>query len=396
MNEQTIPELEVRPLPPLHRASEQVLAAARAEADQIKADAVEAASRTRLAAQADVQAARRDAAEAANDRAQAARSLDQARRTLEEAEEKTAKAEHRKALTDKWGPRFALGAAVTLTASGEFALATLSGWPWFVAWALPMSIDVYVVQAFRRHRDVAGALILMVAANALYHLAAAGLVGVHTSGAHKGEPLWWLIVGVAAIAPWVMWRIHRITDERPTERPDAHAQAPTETLTARPAERAQDDAHERPTLNAHAHDSAHPSAQQALTQSVYTAPMSARHERAQSALTHGPTSVDERPVSARRDRPMSAKKTPKSAPKNKAQHGAHREDEIVRDLYDTLNRRPQWTEIRDALVSAKLADPKASRSTMQRIRDRVERANPALAARGSENVRALAPTGTDR
>jgi hypothetical protein len=100
-------------------------------------------------------------------------------------------------------------ATISLTASGEFMLAQLSGWPVWVAWALPLGIDVYVVQSFRRHRDVAGALILMVAANAIYHLAAAGLVGVD----RQGRPLWWLIVCVAAIAPWVMWRIHQITKE---------------------------------------------------------------------------------------------------------------------------------------------------------------------------------------
>ncbi|MBQ1165970.1 hypothetical protein KBZ21_49110, partial [Streptomyces sp. A73] len=61
--------------------------------------------------------------------------------------------------------------------------------------------------AFRRHRDVAQALVLMVLANAVYHLAAAGLFGVSASG----RPEWWLSVGVAAIAPFVMWRIHRMS-----------------------------------------------------------------------------------------------------------------------------------------------------------------------------------------
>ncbi|MBQ1164297.1 hypothetical protein KBZ21_40595, partial [Streptomyces sp. A73] len=42
------------------------------------------------------------------------------------------------------------------------------------------------------HRDVAQALVLMVLANAVYHLAAAGLFGVSASG----RPEWWLIVGV--------------------------------------------------------------------------------------------------------------------------------------------------------------------------------------------------------
>ncbi|KIF05659.1 hypothetical protein PL81_11945 [Streptomyces sp. RSD-27] len=138
--------------------------------------------------------------------------------------------EQRKNFVNTWGPRVALGATIVLTASGEFALAKLTGWPWQVAWALPLAIDVYVVQAFRRHRDVAAALILMVAANAAYHLAAAGLVGVDTADGNK--PLWWLIVAVAAIAPWVMWRIHQITKE-----PGETAPGETGTATtARPVE----------------------------------------------------------------------------------------------------------------------------------------------------------------
>ncbi|MFE2727069.1 hypothetical protein [Kitasatospora sp. NPDC059327] len=138
--------------------------------------------------------------------------LEVCRAAAEEAEALIAKQRKREDFTDKWGPKVALAAAVTLTASGEFALAKLAGWPSWVAWALPLAIDVYVVQAFRRHKDVPGAIILMILANAAYHLAAAGLFGVVKSGPDKGHALWWLIVGVAAIAPWVMWRLHKITD----------------------------------------------------------------------------------------------------------------------------------------------------------------------------------------
>ncbi|MBQ1164144.1 hypothetical protein KBZ21_39765, partial [Streptomyces sp. A73] len=82
-----------------------------------------------------------------------------------------------KAGFDGWSLRIALAATIGLTASGEFALAELAGWARELAWLLPGAIDVYVVQAFRRHRDVAQALVLMVLANAVYHLAAAGLFG---------------------------------------------------------------------------------------------------------------------------------------------------------------------------------------------------------------------------
>ncbi|WP_409239387.1 hypothetical protein [Streptomyces sp. PA5.6] len=178
-------------------ASERITAAER-EAGRLVADAKREAEQVRNRARSEQQSAWKE--------------LEATREEVAKAQALIAKQEKRKNFVNTWGPRVALGATIVLTASGEFALAKLSGWPAEVAWALPLAIDVYVVQAFRRHRDVAAALILMVAANAIYHLAAAGLVGVD----RKGHPLWWLIVGVAAIAPWVMWRIHQITKE-PTE-----------------------------------------------------------------------------------------------------------------------------------------------------------------------------------
>lgn len=119
----------------------------------------------------------------------------------------------RQSAVERYGPWVALYAAIALTASGEFELAALVGFPSWIAWALPTAIDVYVVQAMRRHRDVAGALVLMVATNAVYHLAASGLFGV--TGA--GLPAWWLVVLVAAIAPVIVWRVHRITEPRDAE-----------------------------------------------------------------------------------------------------------------------------------------------------------------------------------
>jgi hypothetical protein len=132
-----------------------------------------------------------------------------------------------------WGPWLALWAAVGLTASGEFALAAFVGFPNWIAWALPVAIDVYVVQAFRRHRDVAAALILMVATNALYHLAAAGLFGVVQHAATGYAATWWLIVLVSAIAPFIVWRVHRITEQRPETAAVAASETLAETVTAR-------------------------------------------------------------------------------------------------------------------------------------------------------------------
>lgn len=137
----------------------------------------------------------------------------------------------RRSAVERFGPWVALYAAIALTASGEFELASLVGFPAWIAWALPTAIDVYVIQAMRRHRDVAGALLLMVATNATYHLAASGLFGV--TGA--GLPAWWLIVLVAAIAPLIVWRVHRITEPRvPLSGPSADTTS-AKTATGAPA-----------------------------------------------------------------------------------------------------------------------------------------------------------------
>lgn len=136
-------------------------------------------------------------------------------------------------LVDRFGPKVALAAAVGLTASGEYALAHMVGFPGLIAALLPIAIDVYVIQAMRRHRDVAAALLLMVATNALFHLADAGLFGVVTATVHGHQvhtAKWWLIVAVAAVAPFIVWRVHRITETK-TEQ-TVSLSAPGETITA--------------------------------------------------------------------------------------------------------------------------------------------------------------------
>jgi hypothetical protein len=105
---------------------------------------------------------------------------------------------------DTWAARGIIAGAVGLTASGEYSLARMAGFDQSVAWLLPFVIDVYVIQAFRRHRDIGQAIALTVAANVTYHLAAVGLFGVTA----KREPTWWLIALVASVASLILWRIH--------------------------------------------------------------------------------------------------------------------------------------------------------------------------------------------
>jgi hypothetical protein len=112
---------------------------------------------------------------------------------------------------DTWSARLVIAGAVGLTASGEYELAKMAGFEPVVAWLLPFVIDVYVIQAFRRHRDIIQAIALTIGANVIYHLADEGLFGVNTSSRGEHEPTWWLIALVASVASLILWRMHLIT-----------------------------------------------------------------------------------------------------------------------------------------------------------------------------------------
>ncbi|GAA3032371.1 hypothetical protein FHS39_002570 [Streptomyces olivoverticillatus] len=90
-------------------------------------------------------------------------------------------------------------------------------------------------------------------------------------------------------------------------------------------------------------------------------------------------------IGARPTRTKTERKTPRQA----KQAVLLRRRERVRRLYDELGKRPEWTDIRDALVADKLAPKDISRSSCQRVRDAIEADEPALAALGQPNVRAI-------
>jgi hypothetical protein len=343
---------DFKPLPLAVRSDEQVLAA-RAEAEALLAEA------------------NRMHRQAATD---AERICDEAQQHLDSIQARTSKKQRRDEQIDDWSPRVALGAVIGLTATGEYSLAQLAGWYAGIAWLLPLGIDVYVVQALRRHRDVFPALILMVAANAVYHLAAAGLFGVRADSHGALKPEWWLIASVAAIAPWVMLRIHRIT-------------APPKPLREHPMEAPADSDSGAHSERAHA-----PAEQQqeASAASVPERPPGTPTERSEERPEERSVERAQHPKSERAHRAHSKpkKRARLSAPKTLTE----RRTERVRELYTELAKRPEWTDIRAALVAAKLADKTISRSSCQRVRDAIEAEHPELAALGSDNVRAI--TGT--
>lgn len=100
----------------------------------------------------------------------------------------------------KWG---ALVAALVATASAEYDLARAVGFNQWVAAAVPGALDIYTVRAMRARKDVLAAVTAMIGVNAASHLVTAGLVDVSVP----------LVVAVSAIAPLVLWRVHRLADE---------------------------------------------------------------------------------------------------------------------------------------------------------------------------------------
>lgn len=116
----------------------------------------------------------------------------------------------------KWA---ALGFALVATASAEYELARAVGYTQWVAAAVPGALDVWTVRAMRQHRDVLLAVFAMIAVNALSHLVTAGLMQVNVP----------LVVGVSAIAPLVLYRVHHISREGVEEAPAVVEEAEVNT-----------------------------------------------------------------------------------------------------------------------------------------------------------------------
>lgn len=162
----------------------------------------------------------------------------EARHIREQAQAEAAKRQKRDDNLDTWAARAIIAGTVGLTASGEYSLARMVGFDKTVAWLLPFVIDVYVIQAFRRHRDIVQAITLTVAANVTYHLADARLFGLTPSA----KPTWWLIAMVASVASLILWRVHLMTAppkaarERQKRRQNERQQTPVPSPTPPPVQ----------------------------------------------------------------------------------------------------------------------------------------------------------------
>ncbi|MFI1652124.1 DUF2637 domain-containing protein [Streptomyces avidinii] len=94
------------------------------------------------------------------------------------------------------------------------------------------------------------------------------------------------------------------------------------------------------------------------------------------------------------ERPVEAEDAHRAeSARTRSEQGAltERRHDRIRLLYTELGRRPQWTEIRDALTKAGLSDEPVSRPTAQRLREQVEEVTPSAPASASASSVASVP-----
>ncbi|MEU8711682.1 hypothetical protein [Streptomyces sp. NPDC048663] len=117
----------------------------------------------------------------------------------------------------------ALVAVLVVLASAEYELAVACGFGTYVAAGVPAALDVYAIAALQARRDVLLVVAALIAVNAASHLVAVGLLPVSVV----------LVVAVSAIAPLVLWRVHRLAE--PQAEPVAVPAEPVSSALPEPA-----------------------------------------------------------------------------------------------------------------------------------------------------------------
>ncbi len=127
----------------------------------------------------------------------------------------------------------ALVAVLVVLASAEYRLAVACGFGQYVAAGVPAALDVYALAALRARRDVFTVVVTLIAVNAASHLVEVGLLPVSVV----------LVVAVSAVAPLVLWRVHRLSEGQtepiaePAELVPEPSSAPAEPITIERASR---------------------------------------------------------------------------------------------------------------------------------------------------------------
>ncbi|MFJ2259944.1 hypothetical protein ACIOKD_16650 [Streptomyces sp. NPDC087844] len=138
----------------------------------------------------------------------------------------------------------ALAAVLTVLASAEYQLAVACGFGTYVAAGVPAALDVYALAALRARRDVFTVVCTLIAVNAASHLVEVGLLPVSVG----------LVVAVSAVAPLVLWRVHRLSEGQaepitaPAELVPEPVPAPAEPITVERAPEPVDVAPAAPVL----------------------------------------------------------------------------------------------------------------------------------------------------
>ena len=128
----------------------------------------------------------------------------------------------------------ALAAVLVVLASAEYRLAVACGFGQYVAAGVPAALDVYALAALRARRDVLAVVVTLIAVNAASHLVEVGLLPVDVP----------LVVAVSAVAPLVLWRVHRLSERQETPAVSAAPEAypPVEVQRDTPAPEPVDEA----------------------------------------------------------------------------------------------------------------------------------------------------------
>lgn len=124
----------------------------------------------------------------------------------------------------------ALVAVLVVLASAEYRLAVACGFGQYVAAGVPAALDVYALAALRARRDVLAVVAVLIGVNAASHLVEVGLLPVDVP----------LVVAVSAVAPLVLWRVHRLSEQQ--EEPAPARPEPVLEVSSAPAEPAPESA----------------------------------------------------------------------------------------------------------------------------------------------------------
>lgn len=122
----------------------------------------------------------------------------------------------------------ATAAVLVVLASAEYELARACGFGTYVAAGVPAALDVYALAALRARRDVFAVVLSLIGVNAASHLVEVGLLPVSVP----------LVVAVSAVAPLVLWRVHRLSEghAEPTPEPSSGPAEPAAEPAELPAE----------------------------------------------------------------------------------------------------------------------------------------------------------------